>query len=174
MNRMICRRVKCSGSLFIFLGAMACYFCICSCSTVPGNTGLPQQSPSDPENTVYLKIVSKGMVQAEKDRVKMSIKYIQYSIDGNLLGAHDLTMDYENMIALSPGKHVLHVERLQRGILSAQALILDQGDCYEFILTKGQTGRFQGRALPGRKWDSDGFDNVRSWKKLKSSRYCAD
>ena len=132
----------------------------------------PQAPSSNPGNTGHLKIVSTGTAKPEKGRIKMSIKYIQYSIDGNLIAAHDLTMDYANEIALTPGKHVLHVERLQRGILSAQALILDQGECYEFTLMPGQTGLFQGRALPGRKWESKGFEKVRSWKRLKNSPYC--
>lgn len=155
------------------LWMVALHVLLCSCSMVSGNAVPLQTASPDIENSAYLKIISKGIDRSEKGRTDLSIKYIQYTIDGNLLGAHDLRMDYENRIALTPGKHVLHVERLQRGILSAQALILDQGDCYEFILEQGQTGLFQGQALPGRKWDSDGFRNVRSWKKLKKSPYCA-
>ncbi len=112
------------------------------------------------------------MAPQDSKKPILLIKFIQYSIDGNLLEAHDVTKDYERTIDLDPGEHFLHVERLQKGILSARALILDEGDCYEFTIVDGQSGVFEGMALPGKKWNSIGFTGVRSWKKTDSGSRC--
>ncbi|MBA4367636.1 MAG: hypothetical protein C0403_08355, partial [Desulfobacterium sp.] len=122
----------------------------------------------------HLIIRSKGMAPQDSEKPILVIKYIQYSIDGDLIEAHDVTKDYERTIDLDPGEHFFHVERLQKGILSGRALILDEGDCYEFTILNEQSGVFEGKALPGKKWDSKGFTGVRSWKKVDSISQCTD
>jgi hypothetical protein len=126
------------------------------------------------EKTVYLKIISKGKARPKNKKPRLLIKYIQYTIDGELLEAHEVIKDYERTIDLAPGKHYLHVERLQRGVFSAKALILDDGDCYVFTVSDKTTGVFKGMALPNQKWETKGFTRVRSWKKLDSRSQCTN
>jgi hypothetical protein len=160
---LICR-ISC-----IVIFAIGVVFFICSCASLSG-----KQNAGNERKSAHLKIKSKGMPPQDSKKPILLIKYIQYSIDGNLLEAHDLTKDYERTIDLDSGEHVLHVERLQKGILSARALILDEGDCYEFTMVSGQSGVFEGMALPGKKWNSKGFTGVRSWEKTDSRSRCTN
>lgn len=162
-------RISCIGIL-----AIGIVFCICSCASLSAKQKSGDEAAHSGKETksAHLKIKSKGMAPQDSKKPDLLIKYIQYSIDGNLLEAHDLTKDYERTIDLDPGEHILHVERLQKGILSARALILDEGDCYAFTIVDGQSGVFEGIALPGKKWNSKGFTGVRSWKKTDSRSRC--
>lgn len=114
------------------------------------------------------------MEKQDHKKPYLYIRYIQYSIDGKLLEAHNVTKGFERTVELKPGKHFLHVERLQRGILSARALILDEGDCYAVTLTNEQSGVFEGMALPGLQWETNGITGVESWEKMEDSSLCAD
>ncbi len=167
---LICR-ISC-----IVILAIGVVFFICSCASLSAkqNSGDETADSGNEIKSAHLKIKSKGMAPQDSKKPDLLIKYIQYSIDGSLLGAHDLTKDYERTIDLDPGEHVLHVERLQKGILSARALILDEGDCYAFTILNGQSGVFEGIALPGKKWNSIGFTGVRSWKKTDSRSRCTN
>ncbi len=160
----------------IVIFAIGFVFFICSCAFLSAKKNSQEEVVHSGEETksAHLKIRSKGMALQDGKKPILSIKYIQYSIDGNLLEAHDVTKDYERTIDLDPGDHFLHVERLQKGILSGRALILDEGDCYEFTILNEQSGAFEGIAMPGRKWYSKGFTGVQSWKKTSSISQCAD
>ncbi|RPJ78726.1 MAG: hypothetical protein EHJ94_09055 [Deltaproteobacteria bacterium] len=171
----------CTGMLIcriscIVILAIGVVFFICSCASrsAKQNSGDEAEQSRKETKSAHLKIRSKGVAPQDSKKPVLLIKYIQYSIDGSLLGAHDLTKDYERTIDLDPGEHVLHVERLQKGILSARALILDEGDCYEFTIVDGQSGVFEGKALPGKKWNSNGFTGVGSWKKTDSRSRCTN
>lgn len=170
-DQLACRTI---GIVILVIGFV---FFICSCAFISAKQNSHEEAVHSGEETkksAHLKIRSKGMVPQDSKKPILLIKYIQYSIDGNLLEAHDVTKDYERGIDLDPGKHFLHVERLQKGILSGRALILDKGDCYEFTILNEQSGAFEGMAIPGRKWDSKGFTGVQSWKKADSISQCAD
>ena len=123
-------------------------------------------------NPSVLEIVSKGATLKELKQPRIYFRYIQYSIDDNLLGAHMVKDDYKISINLLPGKHKLHVERLTRAMLSARAYIMDEGDCYIFTLSEGQTGKFEGKATPDDVWETIGFSGVQSWEKVDSIANC--
>jgi hypothetical protein len=168
-------QLACRTSCIVIL-AIGFVFFICSCASISAKQNPRDEAgyPGKETKSAHLKIRSKGMAPKNSKEPILLIKYIQYSIDGNLLEAHDLTKDYERTIDLDPGEHFLHVERLQKGILSGRALILDEGDCYEFTILNEQTGVFEGMALPGKKWNSKGFSGVQSWKKAESISQCID
>lgn len=153
---------------------------VCSCSSVSRQIS-EKTNPDDTTagslkktNVAYLKIVSRGLEQQDNAKPYLFIRYIQYSIDGKLLAAHNVMKDFERTVDLAPGRHFLHVERLRRGILSARALILDEGDCYEFTLLHEQSGVFEGMALPGLQWETSGFSGVESWEKMAGNALCEE
>ncbi|RJP79669.1 MAG: hypothetical protein C4522_09495 [Desulfobacteraceae bacterium] len=156
------------------------FFLICSCSAVPGpiseqsDTGDTAETSRKQTTAAHLKIISRGFKKQDHKKPYLYIRYIQYSIDGKLLEAHNVTKDFERTVDLAPGRHFLHVERLQRGILSARALILDEGDCYAVTLADEQSGVFEGVALPDLQWETNGFTSVESWEKMEDSSLCAD
>lgn len=160
----------------IFLLSCLLLFAV-SCSQINGGK-LPvpdkNSSPdkSNPENASSLKIISKGTKLKELRQPRIYFRYIQYSVDGVLLGAHKLKDDYERNITLTSGKHILHVERLVRGMLSARAFILDEGDCYIFTLSEGQNAVFEGKAFPEEEWEKIGFAGVETWEKVDSIANC--
>ncbi|MBW1898908.1 MAG: hypothetical protein JRI61_07605 [Deltaproteobacteria bacterium] len=137
---------------------------------VPDINSKPEKNYS--QNSSTLKIVSKGTTLKELRQPRIYFRYMQYSIDGILLGAHKLKDDYERNINLSAGEHKLHVEKLVRGMLSARAFILDEGDCYIFTLSEGQTAIFEGKAFPDEEWEKIGFTGVENWEKVDSLVNC--
>jgi hypothetical protein len=166
-------QLVCRTSLIV-IHIIGFVFFICSCASLSAKQNPHDEAGHSGKETksAHLKIRSKGIAPQDSKKPILLIKYIQYSIDGSLLEAHDLTKDYERTIDLDPGEHFLHVERLQKGILSARALILDEGDCYEFTILNGQSGVFEGMAMPGQKWNPKDFTGVLSWKKLNEGSQC--
>lgn len=148
-----------------------------SCAQVAGGKSSPPDKKNYAEkkhsqNSSVLKIVSKGTMLKELKNPRIYFRYIQYSVDGILLGAHKVKDDYERSIPLSAGTHKLHVERALRGLLSARAFILDDGDCYVFTLSDGQTVTFEGEASSDEEWEAIGFSGVGSWEKVDSLVNC--
>jgi hypothetical protein len=148
-----------------------------SCTQVRGGQPIIPHSHKKAETNrskkaCALKIISKGTELKELKYPRIYFRYIQYSVDGKLLGAHKVKDDYEYIITLSEGKHKLHVERATRGMLSARAFILDEGDCYIFTLSGGQTAIFEGKAFPDDVWEKIGFSGVESWEKVDSLENC--
>jgi len=150
---------------------------VASCTQITGRKSTAPDEKNNTEkdhsqNSSTLRIVSKGTTLKELRQPRIYFRYMQYSIDGILLGAHKLKDDYERNINLSAGKHKLHVERLVRGMLSARAFILDEGDCYIFTLSEGQTALFEGKAFPDEEWEKIGFSGVEAWEKVDSLVNC--
>jgi hypothetical protein len=165
----LCGCCRCIFSMaFLVLVAISCSQNTAGKSPVL-NTEIEAEKNHDPS---ALKIVSKGTTLKELRQPRIYFRYIQYSIDGHLLGAHLLKDDYQTSINLPAGKHKLHVERLTRGMLSARAFILDDGDCYTFTLSKSQAGMFEGNANPDDEWETIGFSGVESWEKVDSIESC--
>ncbi|MBW1898900.1 MAG: hypothetical protein JRI61_07560 [Deltaproteobacteria bacterium] len=154
----------------LLLFAASCTQIIGGKSSVPDKNDKAEKNYS--QNSSTLKIISKGTTLKELRQPRIYFRYIQYSLDGILLGAHKLKDDYERNINLSTGKHILHVERLVRGMLSARAFILDEGDCYIFTLSEGQTAVFEGKAFPDEEWEKIGFTGIENWEKVDSIVNC--
>jgi len=164
------------GCRGIFLLTCLLLFAV-SCSQIArGKLPVPDKNSKaekdSSQNSSTLKIISKGTKLKELRQPRIYFRYMQYSIDGILLGAHKLKDDYERNINLSAGKHKLHVERLVRGMLSARAFILDEGDCYTFTLSEGQVAIFEGKAFPDEEWEKIGFSGVETWEKVDSLINC--
>jgi len=176
--------MKLSGSKNrLFRGCRGIFLLTCllllavSCTQITGGKPSAPDEKNNVEkdhsqNSSALKIVSKGTTLKELRQPRIYFRYMQYSIDGILLGAHKLKDDYERSINLSAGKHKLHVERLVRGMLSARAFILDEGDCYTFTLSEGQTAIFEGKAFPDEEWEKIGFSGAEAWEKVDSLVNC--
>lgn len=148
-------------------------FLVTSCSSMACRIPGCGETPED-DRTARLVIVSQGMALPKDEPPRILIKYIQYSLDGRLLRAHEVIKDFQHTIPVKPGRHVLHVERLQRGILSARAFILDSGDCYTFTVDGDQTATFEGRALPKQKWEAYGFTDIETWEQFESRNRCRE
>jgi len=150
--------------------------CVSCMQTTAGKTKALNSEIEDGKNhepnPSVLKIVSTGTMLNELKNPRIYFRYIQYSVDGMFLEAHKVKDHYERSIPLSAGKHKLHVERAFRGVLSARAYIVDDGDCYMFTLSEGQIGIFEGKATPDEEWETIGFSNVESWEKVDSIENC--
>ena len=164
------------GCRSIFLLSCLLVFTAPCTQITGGKSSVPDKNFNDEknysQNSSALKIVSKGTKLNEFKNPRIFFRYIQYSIDGELLGAHKVKDDYESSINLSTGKHKLHVEKAVKGLLSARAFILDDGDCYTFTLPDGQTATFEGKASPDEEWETIGFSGVQSWEKVDSILNC--
>jgi len=102
----------------------------------------------------------------------MVLRYVQYTLDGALVGAHRVEHSYKKQINVAPGVHHLLVERASRGLLGARAFLDDGGVCYTFSVPDGQTVTFVGKALSEKEWVADGFENSNYQKKMVEVSIC--
>ena len=164
------------GCRSIFLLSCLLLFAASCIQVAGGKSSVPDKNFDDEKNhsqsSSALKIVSKGTKLNEFKNPRIFFRYIQYSIDGELLGAHKVKDDYESSINLSTGKHKLHVEKAVKGLLSARAYIVDEGDCYVFTLSEGQVAIFEGKAFPDEEWEKIDFSGVEAWEKVDSLSNC--
>jgi hypothetical protein len=128
---------------------------------------------SHENKTAVLNIQSTGIKEKVKKDKNLVLYFIQYSIDGNLIQAHQIKEDFNKHINVTPGRHNLFVEYAHRGMLSARALLQKEGDCYTFSVLDGQTATFEGRAVTEDKWEAVGFSgDIKSSMKKCSLKEC--
>lgn len=135
--------------------------CLCTAILV-ASCGTIRPAVSPEQKTAAIEIKSTGITPAGKNDKSFVLYFVQYSIDGQLLEAHEIRKNYNRRVRLLPGTHNLFVEHAHRGMLSARALLQKEGECYTFAVADGQTALFEGKALSENKWQADGFADVES------------
>ena len=149
----------------ILFGLLA-FTLIISCSGIGRNVA-PEQKAA------VLNIQSTGIKEKVKKDKNLVLYFIQYSIDGDLIQAHQIKEDFARHINITPGRHNLFVEYAHRGMLSARALLQKEGDCYTFNVSDGQTATFEGRAMTEDTWEAVGFSgDIKSSVKKCSLKEC--
>jgi hypothetical protein len=127
---------------------------------------------SSDQKTAAVRITSSGTEKNDEKDKSFYLYFVQYSIDGKLIEAHQIKQDYNRSIKLSPGVHNLFVEYAHRGMLNARALLQKEGECYTFTVVDGQTVLFEGKALSRKEWQALGFKDIESSKKKCSLKQC--
>ena len=150
----------------------AIIFSVLFCLFIASCTGIGNHAPNKKE-TAALSIQSTGIKATGKKDRNLVLYFIQYSIDGELIQAHQIKEDFKRQIKVAPGTHNLFVEHAHRGMLSARALLQKEGDCYTFRVLDGQTATFEGRALSEDQWEAVGFsDGITSSMRTCSLKEC--
>lgn len=129
-------------------------------AAVIGCTG-PNKRGTVGGDAATISIASDGLSEETMRKGAMVLHYIQYSIDGELVGVHRLERRFRKQVAVAPGVHHLYVERASRGILGARAFLEGDGDCYTFSLGAGDTALLSAKALSDREWKVESLEGVR-------------
>jgi hypothetical protein len=145
---------------YLFILAIVILFTSCA--------GIRDKAPSG-LNTAAIQIKSTGINKKEKSLV---LYFVQYSVDGKLIQAHQMRENFDRTIKLVPGVHSLFVEYAHRGMLSARAILQKEGECYIFTVGDGQTVLFEGEALSRDKWQALGFQDVETSQKKCNLEEC--
>jgi len=148
-----------------FLFSLLAFTFVISCSGV-------QKNVSSEKKTAIVNIQSTGIEKSNKKDKNLVLYFVQYSIDGKLIQAHQIKENFERRINVTPGKHNLFVEHAHRGMLSARALLQKEGECYTFRVTDGQTVLFEGNAVSEDKWEAIGFSDGKSFMKKCTIKEC--
>ncbi len=151
---------------FLYLFSLWAVILFTSCAGTNNNI----VSPDD--KTVAIHIKSTGIEKKDEKDKHLILYFVQYSIDGKLIQAHEIKQNYDRLVKLSPGVHNLFVEYAHRGMLNARALLQKEGECYTFSVVDGQTVLFEGKALSRDKWEAIGFLDVESSMKECSLKEC--
>lgn len=151
--------------LFVPLSGLLALTLIISCSGVRKNVS-PEQK------TAIVNIQSTGIEKSNKKDKNLVLYFVQYSIDGKLIQAHQVRENFSRRVNVAPGKHNLFVEHAHRGMLSARALLQKEGECYTFRVADGQTIFFEGKALSEDKWEAIGFSDGKFSMKKCNIKEC--
>jgi len=134
--------------------------------------GTNNNTLSSDEKTAAIQIKSTGIEKSDEKNKSFVLYFVQYSIDGKLLEAHQIEQNYNKLVKLSPGVHNLFIEYAHRGMLSARALLQKEGECYTFTVVDGQTVLFEGKALSRDRWQAIGYAHVESSMKKCTLKEC--
>ncbi|MBW2220560.1 MAG: hypothetical protein JRF40_13910 [Deltaproteobacteria bacterium] len=152
--------------IYTYLFSLWIIILFTSCAGTNNNT------VSSDEKTAAIQIKSTGIEKSDEKDKSFVLYFVQYSIDGKLLEAHEIKQNYNRLVKLSPGVHNLFVEYAHRGMFSARALLQKEGECYTFTVVDSQTVLFEGKALSREKWQAIGFPDVESSMNKCSLKEC--